>query len=50
MMKAISVGLVAFCGIMTESFVRAGLIGCVMYAALIAIGVCIFCISGRAKS
>lgn len=49
-MKIFGIGLMAFVGLLTEQFVRAGLIGCVMYAVLIAIGVTLFCVSGRVKS
>lgn len=47
MMKALSVGLLAFCGIMTESFIKSGVLGCVLYACLCAIGVTLFCIAPR---
>lgn len=42
-MKIFGVGLVAFTGLLTEQFVRAGILGCALYAALIAIGVTLFC-------
>lgn len=49
-MKIFGIGLMAFIGLLTEQFVKAGILGCVLYAILVAIGVCIFCISGRVKS
>ena len=49
-LKIFSVGLMAFTGIETEGFVKSGLLGVVVYACLIAIGVTLFCISGRIKS
>lgn len=45
-MKAISVGLLAFVGIMTESFIKSGLLGCVVYACLVAVAVTLYCVSG----
>lgn len=45
-MKIFAVGLLAFCGIMTESFVTSGLLGCVVYACLVAIAVTLYCVSG----
>lgn len=46
-MKIFGVGLVAFTGLLTEQFVRAGILGCALYAALIAIGVTLFCTKVR---
>lgn len=48
-MKIFSVGLLAFCGILTESFVQSGLLGCVLYACLCAIGVTLFVVAGGKK-
>lgn len=49
MMKALSVGLLAFCGIMTESFIKSGVLGCVVYACLVAVSVTLFCVCGRRR-
>lgn len=48
--KIFAVGLMAFCGIETEGFVKSGLIGCVLYACLIALAVTLFCFASGRKS
>lgn len=47
MMKALAVGLLAFCGIMTESFTSSGLLGCIVYGLLCVLGVSLFCAATR---
>lgn len=42
-MKAFSVGLMAFAGIMTEGFITSGFWGCVVYVLLCVIGTIMFC-------
>lgn len=49
-MKYLGVILVAVCGVFTESFVNAGALGWMIYALLVAGGVALFCINGRADN
>lgn len=42
-MKVLGVGLLAFTGIMTESFVTSGFWSCVVYAVLVFVALICFC-------
>ena len=42
-MKVFGVGLLAFTGIMTESFIKSGFWSCVLYGALVVIACIFYC-------